>query len=482
MKKFTLSVLAMLASATCFAQTTLWNGEDKELGSKGDVWVRCDPVVVENDQKGGVNDSEKCLKFTITGTNWDNGDMAFGGLNYDFESKRISLMIKKATNSNVRVNLKFSDGNFHNVAAWYDGAGEWRKLYFDFSTNGISGNLNEVCVYPTTDAVAEGGEVVYVDNIVIEDTPKVDGKLLSDIKDGSLSGNLKLTGAWLKGECQNTDGDWIRVDYNDFNAINEKLGTEVTSIDIREATTKDVDANRFFADKNPNTILYADKAYDHYNVVAEGNAKNIVLTDANRFSIPEGFTAESVTLTRNVRSGINSFVLPFDVKADELGSTKVATYSENQTGDGKTATFDKADNVVANTPFITVDAAATTKLTFTEKPFAATPENLGDTFVGVYAPTDATGFYGIDDKGNLHKGGENASIAAFHAYLKLDEANAPAAISFSDGTTGVNNVVNSVEADAPVYDLSGRRVAASKACANLQSGVYISNGKKFVVK
>lgn len=29
MKKFTLVSLAMMASASCFAQTTLWNGEDK---------------------------------------------------------------------------------------------------------------------------------------------------------------------------------------------------------------------------------------------------------------------------------------------------------------------------------------------------------------------------------------------------------------------------------------------------------------------
>ena len=31
MKKFTLVSLAMMASASCFAQTTLWNGEDKTL-------------------------------------------------------------------------------------------------------------------------------------------------------------------------------------------------------------------------------------------------------------------------------------------------------------------------------------------------------------------------------------------------------------------------------------------------------------------
>lgn len=58
-----------MASATSFAQTTLWNGEDKQLGtSNTGVWDRCAPEVVENPSKTGVNTSDKCLKFTITGT------------------------------------------------------------------------------------------------------------------------------------------------------------------------------------------------------------------------------------------------------------------------------------------------------------------------------------------------------------------------------------------------------------------------------
>ena len=34
MKKFTLLTLAMMASASCFAQTTLWNGENPEISNK----------------------------------------------------------------------------------------------------------------------------------------------------------------------------------------------------------------------------------------------------------------------------------------------------------------------------------------------------------------------------------------------------------------------------------------------------------------
>lgn len=44
MKKITLCAIALMASATSFAQTILWNGEDKELGKTNTgFWDRCTP-------------------------------------------------------------------------------------------------------------------------------------------------------------------------------------------------------------------------------------------------------------------------------------------------------------------------------------------------------------------------------------------------------------------------------------------------------
>ena len=49
MKKFTLVALAMMASASCFAQKQiLWNGEDKSDG----LWPRCTPEIVDNPSRG----------------------------------------------------------------------------------------------------------------------------------------------------------------------------------------------------------------------------------------------------------------------------------------------------------------------------------------------------------------------------------------------------------------------------------------------
>lgn len=502
MKKITLCAIALMASATSFAQTTLWNGEDKQLGtSNTGVWDRCTPEVVENPSKTGVNTSDKCLKFTITGTAWNNGNTAFGlPTGKIFSSKRLSLKMKKDENTNVRVELTFKEGEnnvYKKVVAWYDGAGEWRTLYFDFSTNNASDEPTEIAIYPTTDNF-DGEKVVYVDDIQIEDLPKVGDAYLCDQTDGSLTGNIKLNGTWIKGECQNADGEWQKVEYDDFKTLNYKLSNNVTSVDMRGTVTKNVDVNQFF--KNPYTIVYADEAYDHANVVAKQNftnanneevtdlyaAKGLELNDAYAFSCLYAFTAANVKLTRNVREGINSFVLPFYAGADELGADALATFKE---ADASKVSFTKADHAVANEPFITVglkDAADNKVFNFfgNQKYVEVTPTSFEKAFKGVYAHRSAENLYGIDAAGKLHKGGAKATINAFHAYyLPADGAEAPAKISFDGEATGIDAVsTTSTSANGAVYDLSGRRVAANLAAAKLAKGIYVVNGKKVAVK
>lgn len=500
MKKITLCAIALMASATSFAQTVLWNGENRVLGT-GDTgfWDRCNPEVVDNPAKDAVNGSDKCLKFTITDAGWEHGDVVISnGEGYQFGSKRLSLKIKKADNSNVKVELTYKNGDsnaFKKVAAWYDGAGEWRTLYFDFSTNGEFSNPTEIAIFPTTDNF-EGSKEVYIDDIRIEELPKVGDTFLKDLADGSLFGNIKLSGSWLKGECQNVDGEWQKVEYDDFKTLNSKLSAKVTSVYMRGTVTKNVDAAQFF--KNPNTIVYADEAYDHANVVATQNftnanneevtalyAKNgLVLTDANDFSCPEAFTAANVKLTRTVREGINSFVLPFYAGADELGADALATFKG---ADVSKVSFTKADHADANNPFITVGlkgAAENKEFTFNNnlKYVEPIPEYFNkDNFKGVYAYQSAKDLYGIDENGNLHKGGESAKINAFHAYYQGTPASAK--ISFEGEATGINAVTTTTtSANGAVYDLSGRRVAASLAAAKLAKGIYVVNGKKVAVK
>lgn len=482
MKKFTLVALAMMASASCFAQTTLWNGEDTNITSKehAGFWADANPELVDNPEKDGINTSDHCLKFVISKDNkvvklpfreWITPSMN--------GSKRVSLMIKKGADENVQVELSDptdgSVGYWKKQVVWYGGADKWQKLVFDFTSNGDFDNPGIMTITAQTgDVNAE--QTVYIDNIVIEDAPRINGKLFSEYNaENPITGNLKLTGAWMKGESTNADGDWTPNSYNDFEFFYNLASDGVTSIDMRGTVTKDVDINQFF--KNPNTIVYANENYEHANVVVNGTAASVELTGANAFNAPEDFTAESVKLTRSLQNGINSFVLPFEVSANDLGATKVATFKETN---GEIANFGTVAEVEANKPFLTIDAKEAKELRFVDKTIVATPETLADNdFVGVYVPISGKGKYGINAAGNLQMGGADAKLNAFHAYLKVNDAKpAPARIALNGSIlTAINGIVADKVVDTAVYDISGRRVYGK-----LHKGLYIINGKKVVVK
>lgn len=487
MKKFTLVALAMMASASCFAQTTFWDGEHRNIGDDHTVngfWDRCNPVVVENPDQGGINTSKKCVKFIISGNDANNGGIVLpinNGLDMS-TNKRLSIMIMKPLWSNVQIELSAGTGTYwHRIAANYGGVneGKWQKLVFDFTNydNDLRTNHpTELAIYPILESGQTGPQEIYVDNIVLEDNPTVNGSPLGDATDGSLKGNLNLTGSYFKTNYFIVN-PWEEKTIDDFTELNKKLSDGVTSIDMRDASTLGVDINKFFENKNPNTIVYAKENYEHANVVVNGTANSLELTETNAFNAPYDFTATTVKLTRGVQKGINSFVLPFAATAEELGATQVATFDSYDKA-AKIANFKTAADVADNTPFLTMDVAedkVADVLNFGEKSIVATPESLGTDFVGVYAKTNANGKYGINADGKLQKGGEGAYVNAFHAYLNVTD---PAAVAFNGSTpTAINGVAADKTVNTAVYDLSGRRVYGK-----LQKGLYIMNGKKVVVK
>lgn len=487
-KVFTLCV-AIMASAATFAQTTLlWNGEDKELGKGGDFWDRCSQKVVDNPTKDGVNSSDRCLKFTISSNGWEHGSAAMSLNEPSFESKRMSLMIKKDINSNVRIDIKFN-GETKSVAAWYDGKGAWQKLYFDFSTNEVVGNPTEITIFPTTDAV-DGEQIIYLDNIQIEDAPKVNGTVLSTITDKNLEGVIKLSGTWLKGVCQNADGEWQKVEYNDFTKLASKISNKPANIDIRGFVVKAEDIAAMRGD-HKNILVYADEANDDAeNVVKGGKCANLVLDESMSFMANEGFQAANVTLKRTVKSGNNTMCLPFWVNTKDMQAVSIATFKEIGQKEDNTSvvTFEKKDHVDANVPFIANYNDAITEFTFTDKGVVNTNNGLRSTFVGTYTPGNMEGKYGLTNN-TFKKGGAGATTKAFRAYLDLSGGNAEAktlSLDFTDGeTTGIESTTASFDnKGVKVYSLQGNLIATASSMSelHLSNGIYIINNKKVIIK
>lgn len=225
MKKITLCAIALMASATSFAQTVLWDGEDETLNGKNysyGFWGDGSPSLVANTEKDGINASANCVKFTMTNENkvvklpfrdWIKPSMN--------GSKRISLMIRKNDEDNVMVALSDptdgSNGYYLQQAAYYTGAGKWQKLVFDYTANGAFDNPGIMTITAQTGNV-DGEQDVYIDNIVIEDAPRINDKLFSEYS-GKITGDVKLTGAWMSGSSSKVDnitGVWESNGYNDF--------------------------------------------------------------------------------------------------------------------------------------------------------------------------------------------------------------------------------------------------------------------------
>ena len=79
----------------------------------------------------------------------------------------------------------------------------------------------------------------------------------------------------------------------------------------------------------------------------------------------------------------------------------------------------------------------------------------------------------------FYKGKIGTTLKANKAYLTLNETGAPEAISmnFGGNVTGINQIVNAEQNNAPVYDLTGRRVVRT-----VKGALYIKGGNKFIAR
>lgn len=85
----------------------------------------------------------------------------------------------------------------------------------------------------------------------------------------------------------------------------------------------------------------------------------------------------------------------------------------------------------------------------------------------------------VDGQTAFYKGKVGTTLGMNKAYLTLNEAGAPEAISmnFGGNVTGINQTVNAEQNNAPVYDLTGRRVVRT-----VKGGLYIKGGNKFIAR
>ena len=281
------------------------------------------------------------------------------------------------------------------------------------------------------------------------------------------------------GEASWNDGEFVN-NGNGFGwqwrflpfSLNEQ--TEVTMTFYAEATSQ-----YQWMSIADGELLSTDKLAEDvaYNEDDDNTIENKIIAD--------------VTMTRNIKAGYNSVVLPFTLTANQVAAafganSEVYNFSENSDDANQvTVNFNKGDgSITANKPVLVKATAASTEQVFNGVQIVAptTDVKVAGTnvdFMGIYAPgTVAAGNYFLSDN-KLYKSTTGNGIKAFRAYI--DAKNVPAGgVKFFIGgqqfdyETAVNGIEAAPAENGAIYNIAGQRV--SKA----QKGIFIVNGKKVV--
>lgn len=250
----------------------------------------------------------------------------------------------------------------------------------------------------------------------------------------------------------------------------------------------------------------ADDATDYNKIKAQaGETQNVTITLNNRNTreVPAGTAHPWAAETWN------TMVLPFEVTVAELstqlGYAIVNVVDPINTSENNVQFKLEMQKIPANTPFCVKTSGAIEDgkvLNFTAKKivddgkYPSVDAGMGYKFVGAYQnltidknnPT--FNFLRGDNIKWAHIGatsGNNWTVVPFDAYVDLSAAAAPEMVTFTfqelDGsTTAIKNVEASVNDGSAVktgwYTIDGKKLNAAPA----QKGIYIHNGKKYVVK
>lgn len=173
-----------------------------------------------------------------------------------------------------------------------------------------------------------------------------------------------------------------------------------------------------------------------------------------------------------------SAYLPFDVSNVAGATAYTGALNAEKNAIDMTATT----AVPANTGFVLVGTAEKATLTIGKATAIAGENVLTGTNTGI-AFAEATPkanylVFGVNaDKVGFYTPGNVTAIPANKGYIDASEVSGSAiALNFGNTVTGINAAtINNGENNAPIYDLSGRRVWAP-----VKGGLYIQNGKKLV--
>lgn len=231
-----------------------------------------------------------------------------------------------------------------------------------------------------------------------------------------------------------------------------------------------------------NKFTFFDKASNNAHSYIHCNTHSLVGWEASApsqwYVVPANDVEIAMTAANDKHYA--SAYLPFDVKAVNGAQAYVGELNDAK----NVLNMTTVSSVPANQGFVLVGDAekatltigtaealpiANNALTGYNTKFTLTDDNRADYLVFGKSSDNIVGFY--------KPAATLTTVAANKAFIAASSLTAGAgaiAMNFGGNTTGINNAVVASE-NAPIFDLSGRRVVKA-----VKGGVYIQNGKKFV--
>lgn len=235
-------------------------------------------------------------------------------------------------------------------------------------------------------------------------------------------------------------------------------------------------------DGDANFIIKKNGTYDAYSMKQYNTASCTTAFKLEEVSYPNTVTFNNVSDVEGV-SNLATFSAPFATVVPTDVTAYYVSTADNSKATMKAIEAGKA--IPANAGVIltsTTGAEATMIPATTETAADLTGNKLGNSAGAAKTITADDHAYilsAVDGQAAFYKGKVGTTLGMNKAYLTLNEAGAPEAISmnFGGNVTGINQIVNAEQNNAPVYDLTGRRVVRT-----VKGGLYIKGGNKFIAR
>lgn len=197
-------------------------------------------------------------------------------------------------------------------------------------------------------------------------------------------------------------------------------------------------------------------------------------------SYPNTVTFNTVSDVEGVKS-IATFSAPFATVIPEGVTAYYVSTADNSTATMKAITG-KAIPAKTGVILTSQSGDAVTMVPATDETLATIENNkLGNSAGAEKTIAEGDNAYILAGGANgtaFYKGKANTTLGMNKAYLTLDVVGGEAiSMNFGGNVTGINQIVNAEQNNAPVYDLTGRRVVRT-----VKGGLYIKGGNKFIAR